>query len=187
MEFALVNERFVNGVDPTIPLKMTLPEVPARKVSAVAPFNVLENVMVAPAAVTPPFVLSMVGAFATVTGPVKLMAPPLVVILPFTLIAVDPVYVTAPVVFRVEVCVIFAEVTFTLVNAVVAPTAPVNVVVPAPALIVKGPAPLTVLLNATLPPEVVRLKVSPVGIVTGPPKVIGPLFVMMLQVVTPPV
>jgi hypothetical protein len=133
MDAALVKERLVSGVvPPTIPAKETTPAVPALKVRAVAPFNALEKLIFAPAAVPPPFVVSNVGAALIVTGPVIVMIPPLVVMLPFTLIAVDPVYVNAPVVFALELCVIVAAVQAKLVKAAVPPTAPVNVVVPVP-------------------------------------------------------
>ena len=87
-----MNTRFVGGVvPPTIPPKTTFPVVPALKVTAVAPLSVLENVMVAPAGVPPPLVVSKVGAPDATTGPVRPIVPPDVVMLPATLIAVDPV------------------------------------------------------------------------------------------------
>lgn len=90
--FALVNERFVGGeLPPTMPPNDTIPPVPARKINGTAPFNVLEKLMLAPAAVTPPLVLSRVGVLEITTGPVRPIVPPLVVIFPPTLIAVDPV------------------------------------------------------------------------------------------------
>jgi len=77
------------AVPPTAPPKETLPAVPAFKVNAVAPFKVLEKLIVAP--VDPPeFVLSKVGAFVIATGPVNPTVPPVVVILPPTLIRVEP-------------------------------------------------------------------------------------------------
>ena len=92
MRTALVNARFVKGaVLPTAPVKVTLPAVPARNVTAVAPLRVLEKLIFAPAAVPPAFVLSKVGLPLAVTGPVIVIIPPLVVTLPPTLIAVDPV------------------------------------------------------------------------------------------------
>lgn len=92
MRFALVKERFVNAfVPPTAPLKETVPPVPARRVSAVAPLTVLEKLIFAPAAAPPALVLSMIGVFVRTTGPVRVMTPPLVVILPLMLMAVDPV------------------------------------------------------------------------------------------------
>lgn len=93
----------------------------------------------------------------------------------------------APVALAVELCVIVAEVTDMLVKAVVPPTAPVKVVVPDPAAIIRGPAPLIVLANDTFPFPVDRLIVSVAGIVTGPLKVRGPLLVVMLHVLTAPV
>ena len=92
MRFALVKARFVGGaVFPTVLEKVTTPPVPARNVNAVAPFTVLEKLMFAPAAVPPALVVSIVGLPETVTGPVIVTIPPLVVMLPATLIAVDPV------------------------------------------------------------------------------------------------
>jgi hypothetical protein len=89
---ALVKTKFVGAAaPPTTPLKLTLPPVPARKVIAVAPFNVPVKLMLAPAAVPPLFVLSNVGVFDTAVGPAIVITPPLVVTLPATLIAVDPV------------------------------------------------------------------------------------------------
>ena len=89
---ALVNVKFVNGaVLPTAPEKMTFPAVPARSVNAVAPLTVLEKVILAPAAEPPALVLSNVGLPDIATGPVILMMLPLVVMLPPTLIALDPV------------------------------------------------------------------------------------------------
>ncbi len=90
IEAALVTTRPVRGVTPPItPPKVTTPAVPARSVSAVAPLIVLEKLILAPAAVPPAFVLSNVGVPLKATGPVIVMAPPLVVILPPALI--DPV------------------------------------------------------------------------------------------------
>ena len=92
IEAALVNTRFVRGVvPPTAPLKEITPAVPAAKVKDVAPLSVLEKLILAPAAVPPAFVVSNVGVLVIATGPVIVIAPPLVVMFPFTLIAVDPV------------------------------------------------------------------------------------------------
>jgi hypothetical protein len=92
MRFALVKTRFVRGaVLPTAPEKMALPPVPARNVNAVAPFKVPKKLILAPAAVPPPFVVSIVGLPETETGPVMVTMPPLVVILFGTLMAVEPV------------------------------------------------------------------------------------------------
>ena len=89
MRAALVNTRFVGGVvPPTTPLKITFPPVPALKVSAVAPLMVLEKLMFAPAAA--PLVVFKVGDPEITTGPVMVMTPPPVVMLPATLIAVEP-------------------------------------------------------------------------------------------------
>jgi hypothetical protein len=78
-------------VAPTAPVKVAVPEVPALTVTAVAPFKVLEKLILAPAAVPPAFVLSNVGDPLAMTGPVIVMTPPLVVTFPAMLIAVDPV------------------------------------------------------------------------------------------------
>lgn len=86
---------------------------------------------------------------------------------------------------------IVAEETVRDCKAKVPPTAPVNVVVPDPAVIVAKAVLevrlLIVLSKVTLPLPVLILKVSPAGIVTGPRNVNGPLVVIMLQVVTAPV
>lgn len=96
---ALVNERFVKGVlPPTAPAKETTPAVPARKVKARAPLIVLADVrklILAPAAVPPALVVSIVGLAFKVIGPVMLTTPPDVVMPPPDppvpkLIAVDP-------------------------------------------------------------------------------------------------
>ena len=92
IEAALVKARFVNAaVPPTAPPNVTTPAVPARKVSAVAPFTVLEKLMFAPAAVPPAFVVSIVGFPLSKTDPDNVTAPPLVVVLPPNAIAVEPV------------------------------------------------------------------------------------------------
>ena len=92
IRLALVKERLVNAlVPPTAPLNDIVPPVPARRVNAVAPLRVLEKLMFAPAAVPPALVVSIVGAPVIATGPVMVTIPPLVVMFPFTLIAVDPV------------------------------------------------------------------------------------------------
>jgi len=83
-------------VFPMAPEKVATPEVPACTVSAVVaatvPSSVLEKLMFAPAAVPPALVESIVRvAPATTAGPVIAIAPPLVVRLPFTLVAVEPV------------------------------------------------------------------------------------------------
>ena len=92
IEAALVKLKLVSAaVPPTAPVKATTPPVPALTVTAVAPFNVFEKLIFAPAAVTPAFVLSNVGALLTDVGPDIVMGPPFVVTFPATLIAVDPV------------------------------------------------------------------------------------------------
>lgn len=89
---ALVKAKFVSGaVPPTAPVNIATPAVPARIVTAVAPFNVLVKLILAPAAVPPKFVLSKIGAPETATGPVIVMIPPAVLTNPPILIAVDPV------------------------------------------------------------------------------------------------
>ena len=92
MRLALVNTRFVKGVElPTAPEKMTFPPVPARNVNDVAPLTVLEKLIFAPAGVPPALVVSIVGVVEITTGPVIVTMPPLVVMFPATLIAVEPV------------------------------------------------------------------------------------------------
>jgi hypothetical protein len=181
IEAALVKTRFMRGVvPPTAPVNEMTPAVPALNVSAVAPLSVLEKLMLAPVTVPPLFVLSNVGAPAIATGPVIVMTPPLVVTFPFTLIAVAPVYVNAPVVLAVELWVIVAEVTDKLVRGVVLPTAPVKVVVPVPPATVSACAPFTVLPKVTLALfEVIML--APVKL-TGLEKVRGlaPVSVILL-------
>ena len=81
---------------PTAAPKATVPPVPARNVKALEPLALIVlveplNVMFAPAAVPPPFVLSNKGEAETFTGPVIVITPPLVVILPPTLMAVGAV------------------------------------------------------------------------------------------------
>lgn len=84
-------------VVPTVLLNVTVPPVPAVRVSAgfsvtPSPAKVLLKKIFAPAVVPPLFVVSKVSGVAfKIVGPVMVMIPPLVVILPFTLIAVDPV------------------------------------------------------------------------------------------------
>ena len=79
----------VNGVvEPTAPVNVTEPPVPPVRVSDFPPSIVLENEIAAPAGVAPPFVVSAMKFAASVTGPVIPMVPPLVVWLPFKLIAV---------------------------------------------------------------------------------------------------
>jgi hypothetical protein len=101
MPFELVKVMLVGAaVPPTAAPKLITPPVPARRANVVAPFTVdvnPEKLMLAPAAVTPPFVVSMLGAELIVVGPVKVTAPPEVVILLPKLIAVGAVKVTVPV------------------------------------------------------------------------------------------
>ena len=133
-----------------------------------------------PKVIAPPLELSVRGFKFWVTGPVILMAPPVVVvILPLIPMAVDPVYVTGPVVFTVEVWVIVAALTDRLVNAV-PPTAPVNVVVPDAPAIVSADAPERVLEKVMLLPEVMVLLV-PVKL-TGLEKEMAPTAVMLLLI-----
>jgi hypothetical protein len=89
---ALVTTRPVRGVVPPIaPPKDTTPAVPAVIVRVAAPLIVLVKLILAPAAVTPAFVLSSSVAPVMTTGPVIVITPPLVVTFPFKLIAVAPV------------------------------------------------------------------------------------------------
>ena len=90
MRAALVKVMLVRGVlPPTAPEKVTVP-VPARRVNEVAPFRVVEKLILAPAE-PPALVVSNVGVFVIATAPVMVTAPFVVVMLPLTLIAVDPV------------------------------------------------------------------------------------------------
>lgn len=90
--FALVNDKLVNGaLLPTAPLNDTTPAVPARKVKDVAPLTVVEKLILAPPADPPAFVLSKVGVFVKLTGPVMPIVPAEVVMFPFRLMAVEPV------------------------------------------------------------------------------------------------
>jgi len=89
---AFVKIRLVKGVVPPIaPDKAMVPPVPAFKVRVVAPLMVLLKLMFAPAAVPPAFVVSRAGPPANTTGPVNVMTPPAVVMLPLKLIAVGAV------------------------------------------------------------------------------------------------
>ncbi len=89
---APITVKLVSGViAPIAPPKETAPAVPPLMVTAAAPLSVLENVTLAPAALPPAFVLSNVGDPLTRAGPVIAIAAPLVVTLPPTLIAADPV------------------------------------------------------------------------------------------------
>lgn len=82
----------VNGaVPPTTPLIVTAPPVPPVSVKFCAPLMVLEAEMPAPPGEPPPFVVSATTPPVRITGPVQLMAPPLVVKLFAKLIAVVPV------------------------------------------------------------------------------------------------
>jgi len=66
-------------VPPTAPVKVIVPVVPLVKLSVCAPFTVEEKTIFAPAAVPPLFVVSIVAAQVSVTGPVIVTRPPLVV------------------------------------------------------------------------------------------------------------
>ncbi len=78
-------------VPPTAPVRVTIPPVPPVSVRVVPPLIVLEKLILAPAAVPPPFVLSNVGVVVIVTGPVIPIVPPAVVAFPPILIALVPV------------------------------------------------------------------------------------------------
>lgn len=71
-------------VPPIAPVIVTVPPVPPFRVRFCVPLIVLETEMFAPAAA--PLVVFAITSLAKVTGPVQLMAPPLVVRLPFKLI-----------------------------------------------------------------------------------------------------
>ena len=84
---ALETVRALSGVPPpTIPLKATVPPVPALRVRGEPPLIVLEKLIFAPPAA--PLVVSAVTAAAKLTGPVIPIDAPLVVRLPPKLIAV---------------------------------------------------------------------------------------------------
>ena len=151
MRAELVKIRLVNGVIlPTAPPKLIFPTVPARSVRGTAPFTVLEKLIVAPVAVPPVFVVSKVGVPVTVTGPVRVITPPFVLML--------VVVIALPVALNEE-------------RAVVPPTIPVNVTDPAPAATLSAFAPLIVLLKPALAPFVV-IVLPPVRL-TACPKVRG--------------
>ena len=82
----------VSGVvPPTAPVSVTVPLLPPVRERVCAPLIVVEKLMFAPAAVPPLFVVSTATAVVRATGPVKVVTPPLVVKLPFKLIAVGAV------------------------------------------------------------------------------------------------
>ncbi len=86
----------VSGVPPpTAPVIATMPPVPPFNVKFCAPLIVVEELaklIIAPAGVLPPFVVSRVTpAVVKFTGPIIVTMPPLVVILLAILIAVVPV------------------------------------------------------------------------------------------------
>jgi len=87
----VVKERFVRAViPPMLPERVMFP-VPARRVRDAAPSIVLVKSMLAPVD-APAFVVSIVGVFVRATGPVRVIAPLLVVVMfPSTLIKVEPV------------------------------------------------------------------------------------------------
>ena len=61
MRAALENVKLVKGaILPKAPVKVTFPAVPAAKAKSNAPLRVLEKLIVAPAGVPPPFVLSKI-------------------------------------------------------------------------------------------------------------------------------
>ncbi len=97
MPAELVNVMLVGAVvPPTAPPKEITPPVPAVKVKVFAVEKLIvlvvpEKLILAPAAVPPAFVVSNVRAPVRMTGPVIVIAPPLVVMFPSTLMAVEPV------------------------------------------------------------------------------------------------
>lgn len=76
---------------PTIPVIATMPEVPPVNTKGCALLMVPENVIFAPAAEPPLFVVSTVMGAPRAAGPLIETAPPLVVRLPPRLTAVEPV------------------------------------------------------------------------------------------------
>lgn len=88
---ALVKLNAVNAaLFPTVEEKAATPAVPARMVRAFAPLTVLANVMLAPAALPPLFVVSNVTAPVTLTGPFKRIGKSAVRIMLAKLMAVEP-------------------------------------------------------------------------------------------------
>ena len=76
---ALVTVKVVRAAfPPTASVNVTPPLVPPKRVKEVAPFTVDEKLIFAPA--DAPLVVLSVGPFVKLTGPVIIMAPPLVVI-----------------------------------------------------------------------------------------------------------
>jgi hypothetical protein len=91
--FAFVKIRFVGAVsNPTAPEKITFPTVPAlnSKVLPTVQFNILEKLMSAPLPTVPPFVVSKTIAPVREPAPTSPILPPLVVMFPPMLIAVEP-------------------------------------------------------------------------------------------------
>lgn len=82
---------FVKAVVVPTVVRLIEPPDPPFTVNACAPLRVLEKEILAPAVVPPAFVVSRVTAPVKETGPIILMLPPLVVILLFKVINVDPV------------------------------------------------------------------------------------------------
>ena len=86
-----VTVRDVKAVPPpTAAEKVTVPFVPLVKVRVCAPFKVFEKEIVDPAADPPALVASITIPAVRATGPVKVIGAPLVVTLPFKLIAEEP-------------------------------------------------------------------------------------------------
>lgn len=81
----------VSGVEPPTDPKATAPEAPPLRINELEPSTVFEKVILAPAAVNPPLVVSTVVFAVMVTGLLKVASPPLVVIFPARLIAVGAV------------------------------------------------------------------------------------------------
>jgi len=78
-------------IAPTAPVIVTVPPLPPVNVKACMPLIVLEKEIFAPDDVPPLFVVSTVIDIGGITtGPVIVTIPPLVVKLPFKLIAVEP-------------------------------------------------------------------------------------------------
>ena len=91
MSAPFVNTRFVGAaLAPTAPFKAIVPPVPPFKVKICEPLTTLANEILAPAAVPPAFVVSIVTAAPKETLPFRATAPPLVVILLSKVINVDP-------------------------------------------------------------------------------------------------
>ncbi len=153
----------VNAFAAKFPPTETVPPVPPFRVKLLEPPAMFpENVIAAPDADVPPFVASMTEFPVKAAAPVNEIALPAVVILLPILIV--PAVTESP------------------VRAAVPPTAPLKAVVPVPPAIVRGNAPLMVLLNDTFAlfevMVLVPVKVTALGNVSG----LAPVTVMLFLI-----